>query len=306
MKFVNRVANLSNLAVPFEANNALKTSSIMNISGFAWRLSFLLACLCNPSWAQPYFDVAGLQYWQSPASYHADSVGEDCFVASVSVPISLDNRSTLVAGINYDSRKLLNAAWQPNRLSALTVPITYVVQSSDSSRSLSVSCINRLGYVGSLDFDQTWQLGGAVVGGRRISSKLLLRAGAYVNREFFGFYFLPLVGCDWKISDRWRLFGLMPSNIRLQHRLNDKVNIGMSYRSFSNSFRKPSGGYVKIYDNHLFAYFDAKVAPRTVLVLEAGYAALRRVSDREPEFEVVSDSPGPLIKLGLFYRVPLP
>jgi hypothetical protein len=306
MKFVIQVANLSNLAIPFKPNNALKTSCIMKNQEFAWCLCFLLASLCNPTWAQPYFDVAGVQYWQSPASYHADSVGEGYIAASFSAPIKLGRRSTLVAGASYDSRELLGASWQKKRLSALTVPITYVIQSSDSSKSLSVSCINRLGYVGSFSSDDTWQLGGAVIGGKRLSPKLFLRAGAYVNQEFFGFYFLPLVGCDWRISERWRLFGLMPSNMRLQHRLNERVNVGMSFRSFSNSFRKPSGGYVKVFDNHLFAYCDAKLASKLVLVMEAGYSDLRRVSDREPAFEFYTESPGPIFKVGLFYRVPLP
>jgi len=274
--------------------------------GFLWCYYFLFTCISKPTVAQPYFDVAGIQYWQSPASYHSDTVGEDCLVASFSVPIKLGSSTTMLAGIKYDSRKLLEAAWQTSRLSALTVPITCVFQSSDSSRSLTVSCINRLSYVGSLDFDQTWQLGGALIMGKRISSNLLLRAGAYVNQEFFGFYFLPLVGCDWRISSRWRLFGLMPSNIRLQHRLNEKMNIGMSFRSFSNSFRKDSGGYVKVFDNQLFAYWDVQVLPKTVFVVEAGYSDMRRVSDREPTYEFYTESPGPLIKLGLFYRVPLP
>ncbi|MFM7078572.1 MAG: hypothetical protein ACKOYC_02150 [Bacteroidota bacterium] len=278
----------------------------MKISAFVWRICTLLACLCNPAWAQPYFDVAGVQYWQSPAAAHSDSVGEACFVASFSVPIKLDGGATLLVGANYDSRKLLDAAWQPNKLSALSVPITYVIQSSDSSRSLSVSCINRLGYVGAFSTDNTWQIGGMLIGGKRLSSTFFLRAGAYVKQEFFGFYFLPLVGCDWKISERWRLFGLMPSNMRLQHQLNEKLNVGMSFRSFSTSFRKPSGGYVKVFDNHVFAYGDLKVASKVVLVLEAGYSGMRRVSDWEPGLEFVTDSPGPLFKLGLFYRVPLP
>jgi len=256
---------------------------------------------------QPYFDVAGVQYWQSPTNLSPDSVGESYFSFSTSVPLRLSSQYTLLPGVSMEYRELLNAdQGSYEYLSGLTVTFGLVRYSKYSVHSISATLINRMSVVGDWNLDDSWQLGGALVASRKFSPRFTGRIGLYYNTEFFGAYFLPLVGCDWRISDKWRLFGLLPSNLRLQHRISDRANAGISFRSFTNSFRSDSEGYVKILDNHLFTYVDFKIFNRIVGVVEVGYSAMREVYFVESGGIGSIESQGVLFKTGLFYRVPLP
>lgn len=286
---------------------ALKNKFINRIFGLVLQVVPCFFSLVGTVKAQPYFDVAGVQYWKSPALFHTDSVGEQSFSVSLSLPMKVAPRFKLVFSPAYEQRLESGTGLEkPWRLEGLTLPLNLVFYASDSTRMLSVTAINRFNGYSRLLVDDGWQLGGAVVGSKRFGQKLWLRLGAYYNNEFFGGYFLPLAGCDWRISDSWRLFGLLPSNMRLQHRISERVNAGAFFRSPVSSFRKPDGGYVKQYDNQLFLYADFRLVSKWVLVFEAGHSAFRTIWNRDQAGEQVLQSDGPVFKCGLFFRIPQP
>lgn len=257
--------------------------------------------------AQPYFDVAGVQYWNSPTSFHADSVGEQSFTASLGLPINVAPRFKLIFSPAYEQRLESGPGLpKPWKLESLSLPMNFVFYASDSTRTLSVTAINRFNGYSRLFVDDGWQLGAAVVVSKRFGQKIWLRLGAYYNKEFFGAYFLPLVGCDWRISESWRMFGVLPSNMRLQHRISQRMNAGCFFRSPVGSFRKPDGGYVKQYDNQLFLYTDFRLVSNWVVVAEIGHSAFRTLWNRNQIGEEFLESDGPVFKCGLFYRLPLP
>lgn len=273
----------------------------------------LLLVWLGPIWivglaqAQPYFDVASIQYWNGPSYFSPDSSGESYFSAGVSIPIQLGSGKSLLVSPQYDTRELsgFNGVTS-NQLQSASLPISFLWFASDSAWMMNITAINRINSNGSLQFEDSWQTGGAVVISRQFKNRLWIRAGAYYNREFFSDYFLPLLGCDWRITERWRLFGVMPSNIRLQHQISAHSNIGLSFRSFTNSYRKSSKGYVKLYDNHLFLYADKRIYGSLVGVVELGYSAFKKVWSRDADVQQLVESSGPLVKCGLFYRIPLP
>ncbi|MFN5224708.1 MAG: hypothetical protein ACK5DJ_11025 [Bacteroidota bacterium] len=285
----------------------LKNKVINTIFGLVLQVIPCFCCLVGTANAQPYFDVAGIQYWNSPASLHADSAGEQSFTASVSLPMNVAPRFKLIFSPAYEQRVESGPGLEkPWKLEGLALPLNFVFYAADSTRMFSVTAINRFNGYSQLLVDDGWQLGGAVLASKRFGQKLWLRLGAYYNNEFFGAYFLPLVGCDWRISDSWRLFGLLPSNMRLQHRISERINAGVFFRIPVSSFRKPSGGYVKQYDNQLFLYADYRLVSKLVLVAEVGHSAFRTLWNREQYGEQVLQSDGLVFKCGLFYRIPQP
>ncbi len=301
------MANLQTLSLPKHYRKALKNKVINTILGLVLQVVPCFYFLIGTANAQPYFDLAGMQYWFSPASFHRDSVGEQSFTASLSVPLNVAPRFKLIFSPAYEQRLESGPGLEkPWKLESLALPLNFVFYASDSTRMLSVTAINRFNGYSQLFVDDGWQLGGAVLASKRFGQKLWFRLGAYYNNEFFGAYFLPLVGCDWRISDSWRLFGLLPSNMRLQHRISERINAGVFFRSPASSFRKPSGGYVKQYDNQLFLYADYRLVSKLVLVAEVGHSAFRTLWNREQFGEQVLQSDGLVFKCGLFYRIPQP
>ncbi len=285
----------------------MKNKVINTIFGLVLQVIPCFCTMVGTAIAQPYFDVAGVQYWNSPASLHVDSVGERSFTAAFSLPVNVAPRFNLIFSPAYEQRVESGPGLdKPWKLEGLTLPLNFVFYASDSARMLSITAINRFNGYSRLLVDDGWQLGGAIVGSKRYGQKLWLRLGAYYNNEFFGAYFLPLVGCDWRISESWRMFGLLPSNMRLQHRISERFNAGAFFRSPVSTFRKPGGGYVKQYDNQLFLYADFRLVSKWVLVAEMGHSAFRTLWNRDRAGEYVLQSDGPVFKCGLFYRIPQP
>ena len=59
------------------------------------------------------------------------------------------------------------------------------------------------------------QMGGVAMFSYKKKDNLKYHFGLYYNREFFGDYFLPLLGIDWKINQRMNLFGDLPITMNL-------------------------------------------------------------------------------------------
>ena len=65
----------------------------------------------------------------------------------------------------------------------------------------------------------------------RIHKNLLLRLTLGYRQQYYGPQYIEFLGIDWKINNRWRLFGDLPNNATLVCRLNKKNNAGISYTS---------------------------------------------------------------------------
>lgn len=82
-----------------------------------------------------------------------------------------------------------------------------------------------------------WQMGGAMIHTWNFRKNLKLKAGLYYNREFFGNYFMPLVGFDWKATEYTRIWGLLPGSMNVAYRPWKQAAVGIQYRSVTASFR---------------------------------------------------------------------
>jgi hypothetical protein len=68
-------------------------------------------------------------------------------------------------------------------------------------------------------FKDNNQAGGAVLLTYKKHPDLKYKFGLFYNREFFGNFFVPLAGIDWKINNRLQLFGVLPGNLVLERKV---------------------------------------------------------------------------------------
>lgn len=80
-------------------------------------------------------------------------------------------------------------------------------------------------------------IGGVVHGSYRITDELSVKLTLGCLKEYYGIQYVALLGFDWKISDRWRLFGDMPIYGTLSYRVNPKINAGLNFTGISTSYR---------------------------------------------------------------------
>jgi hypothetical protein len=125
----------------------------------------------------------------------------------------------------------------------------------------------------------SFQAGGAVLFTYRARQNLKYKAGVYGNSEFFGPFFVPLLGIDWNLSDRFNFFGVLPSNINIEYKfIPKKIHGLLSFASSTTSYRLGERQYLRLNDYQLKADVDYYLTKNHVLSLDVGHSIFRDYS----------------------------
>jgi len=105
------------------------------------------------------------------------------------------------------------------------------------------------------------------------SEKFRYKFGLFYNREFFGNFFVPLVGVDWKVTDRFSVFGTLPQSFKASYALVPaRVNAGLAFRSMVRTFRgEDNNTFVRYNELQFKTFFDFYLTPKNVVFIEGGY-----------------------------------
>ena len=163
------------------------------------------------------------------------------------------------------------------------------------------------------------QLGGVLLFIYDKREDLKFKFGLYYNSEFYGNFFMPLYGLDWKINEKLNLFGVLPGSMNLERKLGKKFYAGLKYQSLSATYRftSPLSGNYYVREGHpswghmqVKGYLNYYVAKRIVVYTEFGHTFGRRFDlykgddvAPHPVFRRYQD--GILFNVGMAYRVRL-
>jgi hypothetical protein len=84
---------------------------------------------------------------------------------------------------------------------------------------------------------KSWQVGGIGLYEHRYHDRLLMRYGALYNQELFGPLLVPLIYLDWQINDKWSMVGLVPINLKVNYKVDEKLTAGFSHFGFITTYR---------------------------------------------------------------------
>lgn len=258
-----------------------------------------------PASAQPYFDVAGASGWNMPQNLNGDRIAETEGYFFVSLPFDISKKHKIIVSPFYETRLLETEARKSVTLKSTTLPVAWLYQpTKDSSLSFLAFAAFRSN---STDFrfnGDVFQVAGAVMVNYRVTPTLTLKTGVYLSKEFYGDFFMYLVGIDWKINSRMNLFGLVNNNLRFEYRFSEKLHGGFAFKSINNSYRSvEDGGYYKISDNHLCTYADISLGKKLIWNIEAGHTIFRYIKGRNgADFPHISRD-GFIFKTGIAYRM---
>jgi hypothetical protein len=174
--------------------------------------------------------------------------------------------------------------------------------------------IPKLAGEGNLAFDERAQFGVYWLSQYAFSDSLRVKMGLYVNKEFFGFMYVPLLGVDWKINDRWSLYGTLPNSFRCSFAIKPNTcNTGIGFKSLVRSFRSNRADQFVRYNEIQLKYFiEWMVLKKWVLFGEAGYflgkAPLLYQNDSEKGQYQSNEllqmmKPFPMINVGMALRI---
>jgi len=253
---------------------------------------YFIACFCISSalYAQPYLDIGRFLYGYSPENGLGEKTNplkSNYFTINATIPIELKKDGDAF---------ILNPFFEHNEGKVSTndfhvvsqgIFIGFLKKDIVQNWNLLSSFIVRRNKEAEEDVEDDWQYGGALLATWKENQFVSLKLGMYYNKEFFGNFFIPLLGIDWKIDQKNNLFGVLPGSMIFEHKVTEKFYYGSAFRALTNSYRLQNfdpcfGGdctekkYLRIDDNQLGIFGDFYLAKRMVLNGEAGYTILRR------------------------------
>lgn len=110
----------------------------------------------------------------------------------------------------------------------------------------------------------------------RLHDKLQVKAGIYFNQEVFGNFWGPLIGLDWKVSNRLQLYGTLPNNYKIEHAIKEKKWFtGLNFKAFTRSFQlleERNNNYIRFDEIVLKGFIEYYGLKNFVIFLEGGRA----------------------------------
>lgn len=255
--------------------------------------------------AQPYIDIASVQYATLPKNKlpHQDNhlhTSYEWMAAGLNLPLPLGQRNILLFAPSLDFRTYKiedgdipsglienNYSEKPPLLTesersyySFTLPLTWQHTFRDSAIKISGTFIQRYNSISTekISGDNS-QTGGAVIFNHSTSKLFTWKAGLYYNREFYGDYWLPLLGADWQINSKLRAWGLLPVSATIDYAITPYLHSGIFYSGIEDSYRDPaSGSFMHPSEGHIRAFTEFYIPKsKFVFTIEAGHTALREI-----------------------------
>jgi len=273
-----------------------------------------------PAAAQPFVDPVNVRYQHFPDQPYADDSGKgihsDLSEATLFLPLELKNKDVVL--VNADATHLkFSTDGTTSSLYSTSLAVGFDHGWKNGKWRTTAMFIPKINSDFKENSSDGFQAGGFVLFNYKKNDHLKYHFGAYYNREFFGDYFIPLLGIEWKINDRMNLFGDLPSTMNLEYRFGKKVYGGAAFQSVISSYRLSDGNYVREGDpvlghDELKVYLNYYIMDHLVIYAEAGETMYRMFtlydsSNHEIENSAVfhKSNDGMFYTAGLAYRIRL-
>jgi hypothetical protein len=274
-----------------------------------YQIGIILSCVVWQSNAQPYVDPFQVRYTYAFENKTGQATPFTHWWAGSDLPIKLKDRTYQLLSPFFESWTL-DSASKDNVLptvSSVAFPMGFILPLKNPKWSVNLMPIVR--WNGEKVFgEKTFQFGGVAFMTYEKAPGKKIRFGAYMNDDFFGFFFMPLLGADWRIDSRNYIFGLLPGRLTYEHQFGKRLYGGATFRAITNSYRLQNGEYVRLDDNQISLYLDTYVSKHICLTLEPGYGIMRKLRTGINNKNYITDrnwGDGPFIKLSASWRIRL-
>lgn len=179
-------------------------------------------------------------------------------------------------------------------LYSLGLPVGLQLQSKNEKWKYTAIVIPKINSDLKDNLDYDLQIGGIGLLTRVINVNLQVRVGLYYNSDFWGHFFMPLAGVDWKINERFRMYGTLPGNYRFEYNLKNKIFAGIGFRSAQRSFRlqaKYHDDFVRVRENQLKVFFEGFAIGKLLIGVDV-YRSINYNLIRYDYFKTKVEKPG--------------
>lgn len=272
-------------------------------------IAFIFILHQTDLYSQPFVDPIQLRYMNAFRNNNSEIPSFSHLWVGSELPIKLKNNTYLLISPFYEQWQFESA----NNLEgiptvqSICLPIGLITPIQKSKWSLSIIPLIRSNGE-KLFSNNTFQYGGVFFTTFEKKQNQKFRFGIYANKEFFGWFIIPVLGADWQIDDKNYIFGLLPGRLTYEHKWSEKLYGGATFRAPMNSYLLSNGNYIRLDDNQTSLYLDYYPAKKLCVTLEPGYGIFRKIRTGVDTHDYASEidwGDGPFIKLSAAYRIRL-
>jgi hypothetical protein len=295
------------------------------LTGFAIAV---IALLSEPAFSQGYIEGVNISYEHMPMKIetpHGDQkfTGSN-FKVAATIPVFLTpNKSKyLLVGGNLEAFNFsgTHPDFEVKRVYSISPTLGY---STMVNRNFNLTFL----FTPTMNSDYKdvktadINFGAIVRGSWKVSENLTWRGILGYRRQFYGPQYVALLGMDWKVNDKWRIFGDLPHSTTVSYAVNEKVNTGFNLFVQQSTYRlKNQQRYFEYNTVNPGFFAEYYVSPKWAVRATAAYTLIRNMeiynkndkADGFIDFYEMGDRKDPLnpevasglsFKIGLSYRI---
>ena len=223
-------------------------------------LYFLFTIIIFPaiSIAQSYFTLFSSNYSYSSKNGLPQHNRYQSEAANLNLPVKLKQENKILIGLAYQrvSLRFSDSTTQEHFFSS-GINLGFVKKTKSGSVLLMAVLRGNSDYksFGSADM----QYGGVVLVSRKKNDNFTFKYGLYANTEQFGPFIVPLLGLDWKLNEKFRIFGILPQNMVIENKVTTRFRWGLAYLSPTLSYHINSPLNLYLHQNQTRAGLFADV-----------------------------------------------
>ncbi len=269
--------------------------------------SLLIILFTAPLFSQPYFEPLQVRHTNAFKNNQFETSLFNTLEISSEIPLKIKNNDYILLSPFYSNTQINieDSNYQFPTIQSLRLPIGMITQIGESKWSLTfLTIVSSNGE--KLLTDDSFQFGSIFITtfSKKINKKI--RFGIYANKEFFGWFVIPLLGLNWQLNDDNYIFGLLPGRLTFEHKWNTKLYSAFNFRSPLNSYRINDQQYITLYDNQFSISLDYYLSKPICITIEPGWSIFRKIKTTTKENNyTINDTyrvDGSFIKLSAAYR----
>jgi hypothetical protein len=222
------------------------------------------------TYAQYFVDI--FSFNRQAYSIPSGAQTSDLFVNAF-IPKVLKSGNTFFVRAHYEKLSMQRDSLSAD-YSSITLPIGMQVQLKNPKVKFTGLVIPKIaGADLGASFSDIFQIGVFSLFTVTESEKFRYKFGLYYNRDLFGNFFVPMVGIDWKVTDRFLLYGTLPNSLKASYAIvPSRINAGLAFRSLTRSFRgEDVNTFVRYNELQFKTFFDFYISKKNVVFVEGGY-----------------------------------
>jgi hypothetical protein len=249
-------------------------------------LALLFTLYFAEGFSQPFVDILNTSFQSLNTTYKDSSQIKNTtnnYFLNITLPVKIDSQNTVIVRFYGENLQSTTGGQNINlsfNLNSALLPVGLQHETKSKKwRYLGLLMPKLSGHLKEETSVQDFQMGAYGLATYIKSDKFKIKFGLFYNREFFGNLFVPLFGIDWRVNDRFQMYGVLPSNYRLEYALLKKqLYVGLAMKWFTRSYHinlhngsaDSSNVYVRNQELQAKAFVEMYIAKRLVLFSEFG------------------------------------